>query len=232
MSFHAHDHTFCLHVYNDIYIDFNINFTLYTKSISVPMVHFTLMRASLLLRVSDSSNPVESKSSVPDVDMFDLVVIGDQYIDSNCAQKVVYQHTSSPVGSCVASDLEFVRIQQFALENILSKKLITLLSLITTLFLHLVNWFTVVTCKFHCLLIAILLLLFSTPTGHYKWFRYRMGFRNSPLTYHCLINLIFQGLIGKGLFVYKNDSILVSQDVGSHFHRMSIVLQKFIETGL
>ena len=73
---------------------------------------------------------------------------------------------------------------------------------------------------------------FSTPTGHYEWLRCPMGLRNSPLTCQRLINSIFQGLIGDGLFVYLDDLILVSQDLDSHFAKLSLVLQKFADAGL
>ena len=73
---------------------------------------------------------------------------------------------------------------------------------------------------------------FSTPTGHYEWLRCPMGLRNSPLTCQRLVNSLFQGLIGKGLFVYMDDLILVSQDLDNHFEKLSLVLQKFTEAGL
>lgn len=73
---------------------------------------------------------------------------------------------------------------------------------------------------------------FSTPTGHYEWARTPMGLRNSPLTAQRLVNSLFQGLIGKGLFVYIDDLILVSQDLDSHFQKLSLVLKKFAESGL
>ena len=73
---------------------------------------------------------------------------------------------------------------------------------------------------------------FSTPKGHFEWLRCPMGLRNSPLTCQRLVNSLFQGLIGDGLFVYLDDLILVSKDVDSHFNKLSLVLQKFIEAGL
>ena len=73
---------------------------------------------------------------------------------------------------------------------------------------------------------------FSTPFGHYEWLRCPMGLRNSPLTCQRLINSIFQGLIGHGLFVYLDDLILVSQDLDSHLTKLALVLQKFSDAGL
>ncbi len=73
---------------------------------------------------------------------------------------------------------------------------------------------------------------FSTPTGHYEWFRCPMGLRNSPLTCQCLVNTLFQDLIGKGLFVYFDDLILVSKNLDTHFKKLSLVLQKFTDADL
>ena len=73
---------------------------------------------------------------------------------------------------------------------------------------------------------------FSTPSGHYEWLRCPMGLRNSPLTCQRLINSIFQGLIGDGLFVYLDDLILVSRDLDSHLTKLALVLQKFADAGL
>ena len=73
---------------------------------------------------------------------------------------------------------------------------------------------------------------FSTPTGHYEWLRCPMGLRNSPLTCQRLVNTLFQGLIGDGLFVYLDDLILASQDMDTHLEKLSLVLQKFADAGL
>ena len=73
---------------------------------------------------------------------------------------------------------------------------------------------------------------FSTPTGHYEWLRCPMGLRNSPLTCQRLVNSMFHGLIGKGLFVYMDDLILVSKDTASHLQKLGQVFQKFTQSGL
>lgn len=73
---------------------------------------------------------------------------------------------------------------------------------------------------------------FSTPKGNFEQLRCPTGLRNSPLTCQRLVNSLFQGLIGDGLFVYLDDLILVSKDLDSHFHKLSLVLQKFTEAGL
>ncbi len=57
---------------------------------------------------------------------------------------------------------------------------------------------------------------FSTPTGHYEWLRLPMGLRNVPLTFQRVVITLFSGVIGKGLFVYLDDLIVVSRDLDSH----------------
>ncbi len=46
---------------------------------------------------------------------------------------------------------------------------------------------------------------FSTPSGHYEWLRLLMGLRNAPLTFQRMVNSLFAGVIGNGLFVYLDD---------------------------
>ncbi len=45
---------------------------------------------------------------------------------------------------------------------------------------------------------------FSTPSGHYEWLRLP------------IVNSLFAGVIGNGLFVYLDDLIVVSKDLESH----------------
>ena len=73
---------------------------------------------------------------------------------------------------------------------------------------------------------------FSTPTGHYEWLRCPMGLRNSPLTCQRLVNSMFHGLIGDGLFIYMDDLILVSKDTQTHLQKLEQVFQKFTQSGL
>ncbi len=73
---------------------------------------------------------------------------------------------------------------------------------------------------------------FSTPSGHYEWLRLPMGLRNAPLTFQRIIDTLFAGVIGKGLFVYLDDLIVVSKDLDSHFQKLSLVFQKLTQAGL
>ena len=73
---------------------------------------------------------------------------------------------------------------------------------------------------------------FSTPSGHYEWLRLPMGLRNAPLTFQRMVNSLFAGVIGNGLFVYLDDLIVVSRDLESHFRNLEIVFSRLREAGL
>ena len=73
---------------------------------------------------------------------------------------------------------------------------------------------------------------FSTHNGHYEWLRTPMGLRNSPLTFQRMVNHLFSGIIGNGLFVYMDDLIVVSRDVDSHFEKLSLVFERLSNAGL
>ncbi len=73
---------------------------------------------------------------------------------------------------------------------------------------------------------------FSTPFGHYEWLRLPMGLRNAPLTFQKMVNSLFSGLIGNGMFCYLDDLIIVSKDLESHLHKLDLVFTKVEEAGL
>ncbi len=73
---------------------------------------------------------------------------------------------------------------------------------------------------------------FSTPTGHYEWLRLPMGLRNALLTFQRMVNILFSGIIGKGLFVYLDNLIVVSKDLDSHLKQLSLVFKKLTQAGL
>ncbi len=68
--------------------------------------------------------------------------------------------------------------------------------------------------------------------GHYEWLRLPMGLRNNPLTFKSMINTLFAGIIGNGLFVYRHDLIFVSKDLDSHLMNLSLVFQKLTQAGI
>ncbi len=73
---------------------------------------------------------------------------------------------------------------------------------------------------------------FSTPAGHYEWLRLPMRLRNASLTFQRMVNTLFSGVVGKGLFVYLDDLIVVSKDLDSHLQKFSLVFQKLKQAGL
>ena len=76
------------------------------------------------------------------------------------------------------------------------------------------------------------LTAFSTPDGHYQFRRMPMGLRSSPFTFSRLMNNIFSGLIGKSMFCYMDDIIIMSKDLNEHFDRLESVLKRLQESGL
>ncbi len=70
-----------------------------------------------------------------------------------------------------------------------------------------------------------------TP-GHYEWLRLPMGLLNAPLTFQRMVNTLFAGVIGNGLFVYRDDFIVVSKDSESHFRNLDFVFSRLREAGL
>ncbi len=73
---------------------------------------------------------------------------------------------------------------------------------------------------------------FSTPVGHYEWLHLAVGLQNASLTFQKMVNTLFSGVIGKGLFVYLDDLIVVSIDLDSHLQQLSLVFQKLAQAGL
>ncbi len=73
---------------------------------------------------------------------------------------------------------------------------------------------------------------FSTSVGHYEWLRLLIGLQNAFLTFQRMVNTLFSGVIGKDLFVYLDDLIVVSKDLDSHLQQLSLVFQKLTQAGL
>ncbi len=73
---------------------------------------------------------------------------------------------------------------------------------------------------------------FSTPTGHYEWLRFPMELRNALLTFQRMVNTLFSGVIGKALFVYIDNLIVVSKELDSHLKQLSLVFQKLTQVDL
>ena len=48
---------------------------------------------------------------------------------------------------------------------------------------------------------------FSTPSGHFEFVRMSFGLKNAAPEYQRAMNMTFDGMIGKGVFVYIDDII-------------------------
>ncbi len=59
-----------------------------------------------------------------------------------------------------------------------------------------------------------------------------MGLRNAPLTFQRMVNILFSGVTGKGLFVYLDDLIVVSKDLDIHYQQLFLAFQKLTQPGL
>ncbi len=59
-----------------------------------------------------------------------------------------------------------------------------------------------------------------------------MGLKNSPVFFQLLINEVFRGLLGDGVFAYLDDVVVVSRDMQTHFSRLTDVFARLCQTGL
>ncbi len=73
--------------------------------------------------------------------------------------------------------------------------------------------------------------MFFTPTGQYEWLLLHMGLRNAPLTFQKIVNSLFAGAIGNGVFAYLDDLIFVSLDLETHLTRLALIFQKLNQAG-
>ncbi len=73
---------------------------------------------------------------------------------------------------------------------------------------------------------------FSTSFGRYEWFPLPEELRNAPLTFQRMINSLFSGFIGNGMFCYLDNLISVSKDIQSHLYKLDLVFPKLKEADL
>ncbi len=59
-----------------------------------------------------------------------------------------------------------------------------------------------------------------------------MALRNDPLTFLRMVNSLFAGVIGNGLFVYLDDLNVVSKDLESHYRDLDLVFSRLREAAL
>ena len=76
------------------------------------------------------------------------------------------------------------------------------------------------------------LTAFSTPSGHFEYLRLPFGLRNAPLIFQRLINEVFRGMLGKNVFAYLDDVIVVDKNVPDHLSRLSDVFARLKSAGL
>ncbi|KAL7297217.1 hypothetical protein TKK_0009623 [Trichogramma kaykai] len=60
---------------------------------------------------------------------------------------------------------------------------------------------------------------FSTPDGHFEFVRVPFGLRNAAVEYQRAMNVTFDGLIGKGIFVFMDDVVIYAKSLDEH-HRL------------
>ncbi len=58
------------------------------------------------------------------------------------------------------------------------------------------------------------------------------GLRHAHLTFQRMVNTLFSCVIGKSLFVYLDDLIVVSKELDSRLQQLSLVFQKLKQAGL
>ncbi len=73
---------------------------------------------------------------------------------------------------------------------------------------------------------------FSTPNGHYAFKKMPFVISGVPLTFQCLINSDFSGLIGDSVFAFLDDVIIASKDVETHLQKLEEVLNRLKSAGL
>ncbi len=57
---------------------------------------------------------------------------------------------------------------------------------------------------------------FTTPTGHFKWLRMPFGVKSAPITFQRMINHLFSGALGKGVYAYLDDLLIYGKDIENH----------------
>ena len=65
---------------------------------------------------------------------------------------------------------------------------------------------------------------FVTPDGQYEYTRMPFGPTNAPATFQHAMNEVFDGMIGKGLYVYIDDVTIYSATFDEHM----ALLQEFL----
>lgn len=67
---------------------------------------------------------------------------------------------------------------------------------------------------------------FSTPFGHYHFTRMPFGLKNSPATFQRQMDILFQGLQNKKIFVYIDDCIIHGKTLEEHHTKLQEVVER------
>jgi hypothetical protein len=73
---------------------------------------------------------------------------------------------------------------------------------------------------------------FTVPSGYYKFNRLLFSFSNSPVTFECLIKVIFVKLTGKGHSVFVDDMNVYLCTAKDHAENLDHVLDRFEKANL
>ncbi len=73
---------------------------------------------------------------------------------------------------------------------------------------------------------------FSTPNGHFEWLCMLFGLKSAPTTFQRMINHLFSGTLGKGVYAYLDDLLICGKDIDSHLINLETVLRTLQEAGL
>ncbi|MEL6462700.1 MAG: RNase H-like domain-containing protein, partial [Cyanobacteria bacterium J06621_15] len=73
---------------------------------------------------------------------------------------------------------------------------------------------------------------FTTSSGHYVYNRMPFGLKSSPVTFVRLISEVFKGLLGKIVYAYIDDLIVIGNSIEEHLHNLSLVLERLEEANL
>ncbi len=73
---------------------------------------------------------------------------------------------------------------------------------------------------------------FSIPSGHFEWLRMSYCLKSARITFQRMINHLFSGTLGKGVYAYLDDLLICGKDLDSHLTNLETVLRTLQETGL
>ncbi len=73
---------------------------------------------------------------------------------------------------------------------------------------------------------------FSITNGHFEWVRMPFGRKSAPITFQRMINHLFSGTLGKGVYAYLDDLLICGKDIDSHLTYLETVLCTQQEAGL